>query len=114
MSIMRSVITVPKSFVNDIFSYFDNMPQRTNSPIRGRIMFIKYEISTLKKALIVDDSTTGGRKVLDIIDDLRKYNYEITDCLVVFVPIGKNVENKLKEKNVNLHKIIEIKTKIEE
>ena len=68
----------------------------------------------LKKALIVDDSTTGGRKVLDIIDDLRKYNYEITDCLVVFVPIGKDVENKLKEKNVNLHKIIEIKTKIEE
>ena len=68
----------------------------------------------LKKALIVDDSTTGGRKVLDIIDDLRQYNYEITDCLVVFVPIGKDVENKLKEKNVNLHKIIEIKTKIEE
>jgi orotate phosphoribosyltransferase len=68
----------------------------------------------LKKALIVDDSTTGGRKVLDIIDDLRKYNYEINDCLVVFVPIGKDVENKLKEKNVNLHKIIEIKTKIEE
>ena len=48
----------------------------------------------LKKALIVDDSTTGGRKVLDIIDDLRQYNYEITDCLVVFVPIGKDVENK--------------------
>ncbi len=59
----------------------------------------------LKKALIVDDSTTGGRKVLDIIDDLRQYNYEITDCLVVFVPIGKEVENKLKEKNVNLHKL---------
>lgn len=70
--------------------------------------------SNLKKALIVDDSTTGGRKILDIIKDLRKYKYEVTDCLVVFVPTGKNVEKELKDKNVNLHKITEINTKIEE
>lgn len=68
----------------------------------------------LKKALIVDDSTTGGRKILNIISDLRQYKYEVTDCLVLFVPIGKDVEKRLKDRNVNLHKITEINTKIEE
>jgi orotate phosphoribosyltransferase len=82
--------------------------------VKSKFDFGILKPNKVKKALIVDDSTTGGRKVLEVIDDLRRYKYEVNDCLVVFVPIGKDVENKLKEKNVNLHKIIEIKTKIEE
>jgi orotate phosphoribosyltransferase len=42
------------------------------------------------KALIVDDSTTGGRMVIEAIDDLRKFGYVVTDCLVVFEPQLKN------------------------
>lgn len=54
------------------------------------------------RALIVDDSTTGGRMVLETITDLRKYGYEITECLVVFEPQQKDARMKLKQKNVNL------------
>lgn len=61
----------------------------------------------LKKALIIDDSTTGGRKVIEIIDDLKKYDYQVDACLVVFAPQGKNAKEKLKEKGVKLHFIVE-------
>ncbi|WP_333804214.1 phosphoribosyltransferase [Sulfurospirillum sp.] len=61
----------------------------------------------LKKALIVDDSTTGGRKVLEIVDDLKKYGYEVDACLVVFAPQGKDAKGKLEKKGVKLHFIVE-------
>lgn len=61
----------------------------------------------LKKALIVDDSTTGGRKVINIIKDLRKNGYEVTDCLVLFSPQGKGAEEKLAHENVVLHSILQ-------
>lgn len=35
------------------------------------------------RALIVDDSTTGGRMVCETVDDLRKYGYIVSECLVV-------------------------------
>lgn len=54
------------------------------------------------RALIVDDSTTGGRMVLETIEDLRKYHYEVTECLVVFEPQQKDARKKLENKNVNL------------
>lgn len=60
----------------------------------------------LKKALIVDDSTTGGRKVLEIIDDLKKYGYQVDACLVVFAPQGKEAKEKLEKKGVKLHSIV--------
>ena len=38
------------------------------------------------KALIVDDSTTGGRMVLSVIDHLREYGFYVSECLMVFEP----------------------------
>lgn len=38
------------------------------------------------RALIVDDSTTGGRMVISAINDLKEYGYDVTECLVVFEP----------------------------
>ena len=61
----------------------------------------------IKKALIVDDSTTGGRKVINIIKDLKKYGFEVTDCLVVFAPQGKQANEKLAKENVKLHSIVQ-------
>lgn len=61
-------------------------------------------------ALIVDDSTTGGRMVLDTIDDLKKYNYTVTECLVVFEPQAKNARKKLNDKHVNLLSITKTHT----
>lgn len=60
-----------------------------------------------RKALIVDDSTTGGRKVINIIKDLKKYGFDATDCLVVFAPQGKQADEKLAKENVKLHSIVQ-------
>lgn len=57
------------------------------------------------KALIVDDSTTGGRKMRLLIDELRKNNYEVSDCLVVFEPQGKGAKEKLSKLKVSLYSI---------
>ena len=57
-------------------------------------------------ALIVDDSTTGGTMVINTIDNLRKYGYNVEDCLVVFEPQSKDARKKLKDKQVNLISIV--------
>lgn len=57
-------------------------------------------------ALIVDDSTTGGSMVIQTIDNLRKYGYNVNDCLVVFEPQSKDARKKLKDKDVNLISIV--------
>ena len=58
-------------------------------------------------ALIVDDSTTGGRMVCNTIDDLRKYGYQVHTCLVVFAPGIKNAKRRILDKNVQLISIVE-------
>lgn len=54
------------------------------------------------RALIVDDSTTGGRMVLSAVDDLRKYGYNVSECLVVFEPCQKDARKKLKQQGIQL------------
>ncbi|MDD3856080.1 phosphoribosyltransferase [Sulfurimonas sp.] len=75
--------------------------------VSSRFDFGCLENKKLKKALIVDDSTTGGRKVINIIKDLKKYGFEVTDCLVVFAPQGKQADEKLAKENVKLHSIVQ-------
>lgn len=58
------------------------------------------------KALIVDDSTTGGRMVLSVISNLRKYGYDVSECLVVFEPQNKDARKKLSDLEVNLISIV--------
>lgn len=57
-------------------------------------------------ALIVDDSTTGGRMVISAIKDLKRFGYYITDCLVVFEPQAKDARQKLAAEGVNLISIV--------
>jgi len=59
------------------------------------------------KALIVDDSTTGGTMVCKTVDDLRRFGYQVNTCLVVFEPKGKNAREKLNAKNIQLISIVE-------
>lgn len=56
--------------------------------------------------LIVDDSSTGGDKILALLDDLRKYGYNAKDCLIVFEPGLKSARKKINDKGVRLHSII--------
>ncbi|MFW6029818.1 MAG: hypothetical protein ACOCRO_06140 [Halanaerobiales bacterium] len=66
-----------------------------------------------EKGLIVDDSTTGGRKVREIVQILRKNKLEVSDCLVVFEPTVKNVNKRMAELNISLHSIVRIDGKEE-
>lgn len=70
----------------------------------------KFDCATIppkgSTALIVDDSTTGGRMVLGVINDLKKYGYAVTDCLVVFEPQQKDARKKLSDQEVNLLSIV--------
>ena len=59
-------------------------------------------------ALLVDDSTTGGRKMKRAVDDLRRYGYTVTDCLVIFEPTVKNARRILEQDGIRLHSIVQI------
>jgi len=58
------------------------------------------------RALIVDDSTTGGRMVISVINHLREYGYVVEYCLVVFEPKNKDARQKLNDLGVNLISIV--------
>ena len=58
------------------------------------------------RIIIVDDSTTGGRMVLDAIKDLRSLKCTVNVCLVVFEPIGKKAREQLEKQNVSLLSIV--------
>lgn len=63
------------------------------------------------RALMVDDSTTGGRKAVDTIQHLRDAGFTVSDFLVVFEPltkkaIGRNAAARLSAVDVRLHSII--------
>lgn len=59
-----------------------------------------------KTALIVEDSTTGGRKIIQIINDLRDNDINVSECLVIFAPQGKKSTEKLLAEGVTLHTMI--------
>jgi len=60
-------------------------------------------------ALVVDDSATGGRKVLETIADLKAHGIVVTDCLVLFEPVVKGIRERLKTQGIQLHAIVEKK-----
>ena len=68
-----------------------------------------FELTKGMVGLIVDDSTTGGRKVLELAEDLRGLGCEVRDCLVVFAPQGKGALEKLRSSGIKLHSIVERK-----
>ena len=56
--------------------------------------------------MIVDDSTTGGKMVLDTINHLKQFKYEVNICLVVFEPRIKDAKQKLAQNDVQLVSIV--------
>jgi orotate phosphoribosyltransferase len=80
---------------------------RSKKPNIHAIFDISGEIGGRKKLLIVDDSTTGGRKVADLIRATRKNGFVVSECLVVFEPQGKNARSLLEELDVTLHSVVQ-------
>lgn len=70
---------------------------------------LDYKIgSSLKDArvLIVDDSTTGGRKMVNLVNELRAHGAVVEHAAVLFEPIGKGARAKLLNIGVTLHAIV--------
>lgn len=99
---------IQKPFVLHVFE--DKFQTQVDNPQR-KFDFGKHVLHLPEKgskALLVDDSATGGRKMIDAIEDLRKYGYNVSDCLIVFEPTIKNVRERLRNRGVILHSIIQI------
>lgn len=65
------------------------------------------KLLTGKIAVIVDDSTTGGRKAFDCIEALRAAGVIVKEFRVMFEPLGKNARQLLQEQQqVTLRAIV--------
>lgn len=72
---------------------------------------LNFEPKKGMSVLIVDDSSTGGRKVLKLIQDLKKLDLKVKYCAVIFEPQSKvgtqqNASKALSEQGVQLISII--------
>jgi orotate phosphoribosyltransferase len=65
------------------------------------------DLAAIRRVLLIDDSTTGGRKALNVIHTLRRLDIDTNDFLVVFEPKGKNARGVLQENGVRLHSVTE-------
>lgn len=80
---------------------------RNEMKLHGSVDFPKSLSLAGKTILIVDDSTTGGRKMVGLIEKLRQEGATITDALVLFEPKGKGARESLEKINVKLHAIVD-------
>jgi orotate phosphoribosyltransferase len=60
-----------------------------------------------KTALLVDDSSTGGSKMLHLAEALAAAGATVTDALILFEPQGKGARERLRSRNIQLHSIVD-------
>jgi orotate phosphoribosyltransferase len=60
-----------------------------------------------KTILLVDDSSTGGSKILKLALELRKAGAIVDAALVLFEPKGKNARELLEKSGICLHSVID-------
>jgi len=61
-----------------------------------------------KRALLVDDSSTGGSMLIAAASVLRELGYTVDTALVVFEPIGKQGREALKRNGIEMVAVIQI------
>lgn len=59
-----------------------------------------------QRGILIDDSTTGGRKMVDLAKVLRAEGATITKAAVLFEPIGKGARKLLEENKIELNSIV--------
>lgn len=59
-----------------------------------------------KVVMLVDDSTTGGRKQIELAKKLRAAGAKVNISLALFEPQGKGAREKLAAEGITLHSII--------
>jgi orotate phosphoribosyltransferase len=76
---------------------------RYNAPKRQPRDTFDGDLSTVgKTVLIVDDSITGGRMVIEAIVDLGRLDIDVAYCLVLFEVLGKEGRQALSDNHVEL------------
>jgi orotate phosphoribosyltransferase len=88
-----ALFTLEKKFESATSNFHASFDIRGEPPLAGQV------------ALIVDDSSTGGRKAMAAVVALRQFGYAVGDCLVLFEPEGKGAREVLAETAVKLHSI---------
>ena len=72
-------------------------------------LILDYPLTTSlenRTGLLVDDSTTGGRKMLTLANTLRAEGAIINRAAVLFEPIGKGAKELLKRNDIELNAIV--------
>jgi len=59
-----------------------------------------------RTGLLIDDSTTGGRKMLGLAKALRAEGSTVNKAAVLFEPIGKGARKLLRDNEIELHAIV--------
>lgn len=75
-------------------------PQDPKPLMEGGETFFDGAIESRSSCLIVDDSSTGGRMVLDCIGALANRGAVATAVAVLFEPLGKNARRRVENRNV--------------
>jgi orotate phosphoribosyltransferase len=73
---------------------------------RGALSLFDGPVEPGERVLIADDSTTGGRKVIECVSEIRQLGAEVSDCAVLFEPVGKDARGRLRQAGVTLRTVI--------
>jgi orotate phosphoribosyltransferase len=66
------------------------------------------EVIAGETVLIVDDSTTGGRKAMQCLDALRSIGARAANFLVLFEPLGKGARELLQAREIELIAVVSL------
>ena len=73
-------------------------------------LYFNGTIKSGERAVLVDDSTTGGAMLDDCIERLREIGVEVHHSFVLFEPEGGGARDRLARKAVELHSIVKMDT----
>lgn len=59
-----------------------------------------------RTGILIDDSTTGGRKMLELATVLRAEGSNVSNAAVLFEPIGKGARQLLQDNGIKLNSIV--------
>ena len=80
-------------------------PRRDSSPASPKELFDGERFRLTGRLLIVDDSTTGGRMVLDCAEQIRASGGTVVGLLVLFEVVGRNGRHELERNNIPFYAV---------
>ncbi|MFC5396838.1 hypothetical protein [Bosea vestrisii] len=87
-------------------------PKFGSTKLEPRAFFDCREVPAIHaRALIVDDSSTGGGKAAQLVEEIRRCGWQVSDFLVIFEPQLKtdtkqNAAERLRPMGITIHSIV--------